>query len=186
MPVNGYSEYNHFYIYSRLKQFNVKTVLDMGGRGRSKNRGFDVIDANIKQGIDATKLPFDDNNFDATISIATIEHVGDHQKHKLFIQEAVRVSRIISIHWIPIHSNVEKFLKNLGHKHTCVIPDCDLIVKELNIDSNMIPFTTIKEHLIFLATIYPKLNKPELHNYILNYGHEIYGMILEIKKEIKK
>ena len=132
--------------------------------------------------MDATCLPFNDNAFDATISVATIEHVGNHIKHKQFIQEAVRVSKIISIHWIPVHSQVERLLKKLGHKHPCIIPNCSLLLKGLKITGKIIPFTTIKEHLIFLATIYLKLNKPELHDYILNHENEIYGVMLEIKK----
>jgi len=180
---NTYSDYNHFYVFNRLRELNVKKVLDMGGKGRSHNRGCSVIDANIKNGIDGSNLPFNDDEFDAAISIATLEHVGNHEKQKKFIREAIRVSKIISIHWIPVHSPVESFLKKLGHRHPCIIPNCNLILEEINITGKIIPFTTIKEHLIFLSVVYPRLNVSKLHQYILNFGKEIYAIILEIEKD---
>ncbi len=179
---NPVSDYIHFYIAKQLKKYNIKTVLDMGGKGRFANRGFKVINADIKYGIDATNLPFKDNLFDASISIATLEHVGDHNKHKEFLKEANRVAKKYSIHWIPIHKDVEKFLKELGHNHPCVIPDYDKICKELNLTYKFKEFTTIKEHLTFLATIKPKLNMPQLHEYIFNHGEEIYAIVLELRK----
>lgn len=177
------SEYIHYYITQRLKIHDVKTVLDMGGTGKMKNRGFKVVSANKRYGTDCTDLLFEDNKFDATISIATLEHVGDINNQIKFMEEARRVCKKISIHWLPIHEDVEIFLKSMGHNHKCVIPNHTVILESLN-SRYLIQdkFTTIKQHLLLLATINPKLNKPELYEYILNHGEEAYGVIVEILK----
>ena len=43
--------------------------------------------------INGTHFPFQDKSFDLAVSFATIEHVGDRQKQKEFIDELSRVSR---------------------------------------------------------------------------------------------
>lgn len=175
------SEILHSHIIKRLKEYKIHTLLDMGGKGKIENRGFKVTNADIKYGIDCCKLPFKDRTFDATISIATLEHVGNIENQIKFIQEAIRVAKYISIHWFPINSYAEKFLEKIGHNHPCNIPN-HKIIKGLNLRYEIIAFTTVKEHFLLLATMYPKLNIPKLYDYIFLHGHETFGIILEIKK----
>ena len=177
------SEYIHYWFEKRLKIINVKTILDIGGVGKMKNRGFVVNDANKRQGLDGTHLPFDDESFDVTMSIAVLEHVGDFDSQAAFMRESYRIAKYISLHWIPIHEGVENFLKTLGHQHSCMIPNYHLLLNTLKIKAIVRPsFTTIKEHLLLLATMNPKLNKPELYDYIYKHGDETYAIILELYK----
>lgn len=122
-------------------------------------------------------MPYDDATFDAVVSIATAEHVSDVD---LFLKEANRVSKFISIHWYPAGDaarKVEILKRDIGHSHPCNIPD---IPKK---PFECIPFISIETHLLTLATIYPKLNVKNLHDFILNYGKEPYGYLMSLKKK---
>ncbi len=176
------SEILHSYITNQLKEYNIITLLDMGGKGKMKNRGFNVTNADIKYGIDARNLPFKDNEFDATISIATLEHVGNIEDQITFIQEAKRVCKYKSFHWFPVNKEAEEFLKEIGHNHPCIVPNPDVIIKRLDLKSKLIPFSSVKGHFLLLATMYPKLNISKLYDYIFLHGNETFSIILEITK----
>jgi ubiquinone/menaquinone biosynthesis C-methylase UbiE len=182
MPIKPISEILHSYIAKRLKEYRVENILDIGGTDKMSNRGFQTINANKRQNIDGRNLPFEDNSFDATVSIATLEHVGNIKDQIKFIKEAVRTCKYVSLHWFPINDKAERFLKEIGHNHPCIIPNYEIIVKKLNLKYITTEFTNVKEHLLLLATMYPKLNVPELYDYILLHGHETFGIILEITK----
>jgi len=74
---------------------------------------------------DALKLNFSSQSFDLVFSNATLEHVGDSRNQKLFIQEAVRVSRnktviVFPNRWFPIETHTKlpliHFLPNRIHR----------------------------------------------------------------------
>jgi SAM-dependent methyltransferase len=55
---------------------------------------------------DACSLPFDDSEFDVVFSNAVVEHVGDRERQRLLVSEALRVGRRAFIttpnRWFPI------------------------------------------------------------------------------------
>jgi SAM-dependent methyltransferase len=55
---------------------------------------------------DACALPFEDGSFDVVFSNAVIEHVGDRERQRLFVSEALRVGRRVFVttpnRWFPI------------------------------------------------------------------------------------
>ncbi len=55
---------------------------------------------------DACALPFDDGAFDIVFSNAVIEHVGDVERQRLFVSEALRVGRRVFLttpnRWFPV------------------------------------------------------------------------------------
>lgn len=175
------SEYLHDSITRRLKNHNIKTILDVGGKGKMHNRGFNIIDAN-KPNFDGRNLPFQDKSFDATISIATLEHVGNLIDQINFLREAIRVAKYISIHWFPINQNAEHFLISIGHNHRCFVPDYKSIMQILNINYKVIEVNKVREHFLLLATMYPRLNTSKLYDYIDIHGEETFSIILEILK----
>ncbi len=55
---------------------------------------------------DACALPFGDGSFDVVFSNAVIEHVGDRERQRAFVREAVRVGRRVFLttpnRWFPV------------------------------------------------------------------------------------
>ncbi len=55
---------------------------------------------------DACALPFADGSFDVVFSNAVIEHVGDVERQRLFVSEALRVGRRVFLttpnRWFPL------------------------------------------------------------------------------------
>jgi len=182
------SEYTHAFIAKELTKHKVKKVVDIGGRGRFKDRGFNVTDANLKDGINGTCLPFDDNFFDSSVSVATLEHVGSERKQKKFLLESVRVARVVSIHWFPFDKNgklIENFKTSIGHKHKCIVPKRETIrncLDKLDIEYWFTPFQSCSEHLLMLASLYPNLNVPELYDFIFKNKSKYLGVMLKIIK----
>lgn len=176
------SEYIHCSIRRQLG--DCKTIIDMGGKGRLKGKGLEITNANIKYGIDATKLPFDNNSFDAAVSIVTLEHVGDEEKQIQFVNESIRVGKKRILHWIPIHEEVELFLKDLNHNHPCVIPKKKVLLHLKEQGFKKIDSITVREHLINLAMIYPKLAREQLYDFAQLQKNSDYLILLEkINKE---
>lgn len=166
------SEYLHDKIVRILKKNNVQTVIDIGGIGKLKNRGFKLVDANIKDGLDGINLPFRDNIFDASISINTLEHVKNQEK---FIEESIRIAKKGTFHFFlygEIAEKTEELKKQLDHHHPCHVPPESILRK-----GNHYPFCTVSEHLLMLATLYPKLNVRKLYDFIEEYGKDFYGVI---------
>ena len=173
------SDYIHCVIAEHLK--GCHTVIDMGGKGKMKRKGYTVTNADIQYGIDATNLSFEDNSFDASVSIAVLEHVGDKDKQIQFINESIRVAKHQILHWIPIHKEVEVFLKSIGHDHKAIIPSLE-VMDYLHKKFTVIDMITIREHLINLTMIYPKLSCKELYNYAYDHQDESYGVLMELIK----
>ena len=175
------SDYIHYIIASKIEKNS--SILDMGGKGKMK-LWHDVENANIIDGVDATNLSFEDNDFDVTISIATLEHVGDHDKQNKFIQEAIRVCKYKSIHWFPINQDFENFMNFLGHDHKCIVPDIEKLSFQIkSYEQSCTYLITIPEQAFGLSTLYPKLNCKELFEYIIQNRNKYYGILLEINKE---
>jgi len=174
------SDYIHYVIASKIKENS--TILDMGGKGRMKTWHSNVTNANIRSGIDGTNLPYEDNYFDVTVSIATLEHVGDNEKQCKFIQEAIRVCRKKSIHWFPINQDFENFMKKLGHDHECIVPNLFPFLSTTEHDSFLTNLITVSEQAFCLSTYNPKLNCEKLLKYINQNQDKYYGILLEINK----
>ena len=174
------SNYIHCIIKSRL--IGCKTVIDMGGKGKMENRGFQITNANIKYGIDATNLPFEKNTFHASVSIAVLEHVGGEDKQIKFIDESIRVARKRVLHWIPIDEKVEIFLKIKGHIHPSITPSKKILDYLNKKGFKIIDNITIREHLINLTMLYPKLACQELYDYAYKNKNKLYGILLELNK----
>ncbi len=62
-------------------------------------------DVDYVQG-DACALPFPDDAFDVVFSNAVVEHVGDRERQRLFVTEALRVGRRVFLttpnRWFPV------------------------------------------------------------------------------------
>lgn len=183
------SEYMHYQVSRILKDADVKTVVDIGGTEKLDWR-FKTTNANIRNGIDGADLSYPDGSFDASVSIATLEHVESPVR---FLQEAVRVAKKISVHWVhygKMGEDVEKFKELIGHKHECTIPSNEEIenfMQSLPYTCSLEPFVTCREHLLLLASIYPKLNMECLYDFIYDIDPKTCcGVILTVDKRIKK
>lgn len=167
----------HYKLATMAFAVNAESALDMGGEGGlSQFVGFPVVDANIKRGIDGCNLPYEANQFDVAVSVATLEHVHDQAA---FLKEAARVSRKGAFHWCcfgPRAAEVERFKHRFGdYRHPCRVPlpgEYDDVVCDVQ------PFLTVAEHLLLLATMYPSMNCKETHAYVTEHGPEPYGAVL--------
>lgn len=172
------SNYIHYIIANKInKDFS---VLDMGGVEKLKKYCPNTQSANIRYGIDCTKLSFDNNSFDVCISVAVIEHVGSLEKQYQFINESIRVAKHKIIHWFPISQEFEDLTLELGHNHNCIIPDINRIKKSFN--ASYTEFITIREQGFALSTLHPKLNCLKMMEFIEKHGNEPYGILMEIDK----
>ncbi len=163
-----------------LSRYDIKTVLDVGGIGKlGRLSEYKVKDANIKLGFDGQELPFDDNKFDAVVSIATLEHVDDHEK---FLQECYRVAKKIAVHWFPMGDyaiEVEKLKRKYLHWHSCNIPTTLVGMNEYNkkLMYECRNFISCGEHLLLCMSLTPSLKAPEVYDYILENYDMPYGAI---------
>ena len=70
---------------------------------------------------DACALPFADQEFDVVFSNAVIEHVGDIERQRLFVAEALRVGRRVFLttpnRWFPIEVHTRLPLVHWLPKH---------------------------------------------------------------------
>lgn len=161
----------------------IESILDIGGTGKLGVFGdFNIVNANITEGIDGTRLPYADNSFDATVSIATLEHVSDYNK---FLEEAVRVSRMVSIHWFPMGLSAlkaEKIKEEFGHVHPCILPEYEKIASYSNISIQ--PYMTCREHLLLLSTINKDFATAKWYDTVDNFSdNDYYGYFAIIKKK---
>jgi len=174
------SAFVHIAIANMITNKNY-TVLDMGGNGKLKTYVDNkVTDANIINGIDCTNMPFDDNSFDISVSIAVLEHVKDQDK---FIQESIRVTKKKIIHWFPVGEcaqDTELLKKRFGYKHPCIIPD--LLFFNKYDGWKTIPFMTCESHLLSLMSMNVLKHNKEIYDFIIDNKNEYYGyfMIKEI------
>lgn len=171
------SDYMHYIISSRIEKNS--SIIDMGGKGKMKLLHTDVINANIREGIDATNLPFENNSFDISVSVATLEHAGNEDKQLQFIDESIRIATKKVLHWIPIHEEVELFLKDLKHNHPCIIPKKKILLYLKEQGFEKIDSITVREHLINLTMIHPKLACNELYKYAQEHKNIDYLILLE-------
>lgn len=180
------TEIVHSYITQRLKEIGIDEIIDIGGVGKLNDRFSKVFNAIISQGVDGCRLPFADGSFQASISIATLEHVHDQVG---FLKEAVRVAREISLHWFPFGEQgrkIEQFKEMMGHRHPCEIPKQEIIGKAmLGYHYEIIPFVTCSEHLLCLACLYPQLNTPDLYRFIFENMDTYCGAVLKVNKKRK-
>jgi len=181
------SEYMHYFTTLVLKKHKVSTVIDVGGTHKLDHR-FDVLNANILDGIDGTNLPYSTDEFDASVSIAVLEHV---KSKELFLKECIRVAKKVSVHWFPYGDGsepldtvnglkIENFKSSMGHQHPCEVPlykHLLCLIKEY--ECNITPLVTCAEHLLMLATMYPALNNDKLYEFILN-NNSYLGILLEV------
>jgi SAM-dependent methyltransferase len=167
-------------IYSH--QGDIKNLLDIGGTGKLNFNGDIIVDnANITHGIDGTMLPYSDSSYDITVSIATLEHVNDHNA---FLNESIRVCKKLSIHWFPMGLKalqVEQIKNELGHHHPCELPEYNLILKIPN--TEILPYMTCREHLLLLSTIRKDFSISKLYDYIDTFSdNDYYGFFIIIHK----
>ena len=171
----------HWKILSILKQYDIKTVLDVGGTGKLRSLSqYDVSEANLKDGVDGCALPYEDGSFDAVVSIATLEHVHDQEK---FLDECERVSRIVSMHWFPygpVAEMAERMKKKYGHYHPCRIPYVEMIAdKTIEGGYAWEEFMSYKEHMLLCMTLTPSLKTAEVYDSIVQNNNVPYGGILK-------
>lgn len=94
-----YDVYERHQVVSRLlRKRGVRTVLDVGGNLGVLQKFLDAeiitlnVDGSADLQYDGRRVPFDDNRFDAVVSLDTLEHVPpDARLH--FLHECVRVTR---------------------------------------------------------------------------------------------
>ena len=171
----------HWKVLEVLKRYDVRSVLDVGGVGKlGKLTNYGVTDVNISTGTDGCNMSFKDDSFDATVSIATLEHVGDQEK---FLQECHRVAKKVDIHWFPygpFAKEVEGLKKKYGHQHPCRL---SLDLYHWTMVDGGIPyksegFIRCGEHLLLCMTLTPSLKAPEVYDYALENHDEYYGILL--------
>ncbi len=168
-----------------LSKYDIETVLDVGGIGKlGRLSDYNVKDANIKLGYDGQELPFEDNEFDATVSIATLEHVDDQEK---FVQECYRVAKKVTVHWFPCGMyarEVEDLKKKYNHRHPCHVPTREEInhVAKTFKQGEMYNFIMCGSHLLLCMTLIESLRVPEVYDYVLKYYYHNYGVILRGEK----
>jgi len=161
----------------------VYEIIDIGGVGKLNDRFEKVCNPNLKDGIDGCRLPYESNSFQASVSIATLEHVQDQVG---FLRESIRVAREISVHWFPFGEQgekIEQFKESLGHKHPSLTPTKEVIWEAVSdYGYEIIPFVSCSEHLLCLACLHSKLNIPELYKFIFENLNTYYGVVLKVHK----
>ncbi len=172
----------HWKVIDILSKYDIETVLDVGGVGKlGKLSDYKVKDANVKMGFDGQELPFDDNKFDAVVSIATLEHVDDYEK---FLKECYRAAKKVTVHWFPCGMyarEAEGLKKKYSHHHSCSVPMREEITR-VSADtfkcSDLYNFIQCGEHLLLCMTLSESLRVPEVYDYVLKFYHHNYGVML--------
>ena len=172
----------HYQVALESERFSPQSVIDIGGVGKlSKFLSCEIVNANKNQGFDGTNLPHDDNSFDVSVSVATLEHVKDQEK---YIAESIRVCTKSAIHWFPCGEGglvAEKYKGSIAkYNHPCVIPDIS-VLKIPN--SRSYDYMTVAEHMLLLCSLYETMNCIETYDFIDEHGHKTYGKMLIIDKQ---
>jgi hypothetical protein len=166
-------------------------IIDMGGTGKLRTfLDAKIVDANIRKGIDCTKLPYGNESFDVAVSIATLEHV-DNQP--LFLAESLRVSRKGSIHWFPFGeqaAQTENFKAHISkrskssYSHPCVVPGTDLVQEVSKWDCKALwdVFVSVDEHMLLLSTLYDHFNTGDVFDFVSAHSGKPYGVVLTLEK----
>jgi len=170
----------HWKVLSWLQGYNVQTVLDIGGVGKlTALSPHDVTEVNLTGGVDGCDLPYENESFDATVSVATLEHVHDHTA---FIKEAYRVARKVTVHWFPMGANalkVEELKAKYGHWHPCRLPTFDEIQSVQTIRPwKIFRFMNCTEQLLMCMTLTLALKNAEVYDFIIENGDAWYGSVL--------
>jgi len=166
----------HWKVLSILKQYDIESVLDVGGVGKMEQlSSYKITNANIIYGIDGCALPYEDNQFDAVVSIATLEHVHDQAK---FLEECERVTRKASIHWFPcgrFAEEAERLKSKYGHYHPCRLPNTNVLTEG---GETRCVFMNCGEHMLLCMTLTPSLKAPEVYDFIMENYDNPYGFLL--------
>ena len=186
LPIHVISSYVHYHVAQTAGAYAPQSVLDMGGMGKMRRfLSCQVTDANLLDKIDATCLPFPDNTFDLSLSIATLEHV---EKWEQFLLESVRVCKTAAIHWFPMGRaamDAEHLKAALGHPHPCRVPKAQKLrnfLARCGAKWRMRPLMTMGEHLLLLGTINENLNGCDVFDLVAQAGKKPYGILLTITK----
>lgn len=171
----------HEKLASVINPYSPKTILDIGGKGRlAQFVSAKVTDANIENGIDGCNLPYERNSFDVTCSNATLEHARDQNR---FLDEAIRVCRVASVHWFPYGKyaeEVEEMIARYGHHHRCRIPKVASGTQTcIEYFSRLDFWPTVEHHLRQLMKLSPQLENAEVLEYISRNGHQPYGALIQ-------
>jgi len=150
VKLNPISYKYHFIAAGYVKGWGAKTVVDVGGIGglRQFLDGASVTDVNRSQGMDGRDMPYSDGQFDACVSINTLEHVGGGAEQTKFLKECMRVAKrgVMIFPFGPAAERVEAIKKAAGHNHACQVPlSIGPWPKERRV------LTTCREHLLSLA-----------------------------------
>ena len=148
--LNPISYKYHYIAAGYVKRWGAKTVVDVGGIGglRQFLDGVSVTDVNKAQGKDGRDMPYSDNQFDACVSINTLEHVGDESEQRKFLVECSRVAEraLFIFPYGEGAERVEVLKKAIGHNHASIVP-LSLLVTPTEVRA----LTTCREHLLSLA-----------------------------------
>jgi len=108
----------HRCVASCLEEFRPETILDVGGEGLLQCfiATATVVSANVQNAdvlYDGKHLPFEDDSFDAVVSLDTVEHFPKDQRLE-FLAELVRVAQHVVVLCAPLgtpeHVEYEKRL----------------------------------------------------------------------------
>jgi len=137
------------------------------------NKGFDVIKGNM------TELPFNDNEFDGIISIASYHHLDNDQDRKKSLNEIYRVLKNGGICFLEVWAKEQPDNKNKNSK-------------DFKNKSNLVKWTSVKTGTIYYRyyNIYDKGEleseiekfEPKLH--IINNGYEKGNYYVILQKNI--
>jgi hypothetical protein len=179
----------HYEVLAIINKYAVKTIVDLGGTGKAQEfTAAKVTNINRLDGADALNIKVPDCYFDASMSVATVEHVGEENLGKFFL-EAFRVAQVVSTHWLPLAPGaaVADAIKNkFGHKHRAQLPDWPRVQKIVNkikpsgATVQFVPGPTAREHLLLLACMRESMRSLEFYKCVMGCGNSLYGGILHV------
>lgn len=183
----------HYKVLSLTNKLNPKSIIDLGGVGRAqKFTSAKVTDINKTDGNDALALRFANKSFDASISVATIEHIGI-DNIKQFFHEAFRVARLVSTHWLPLAPyalDVDALNARFGWKHASQTPTQDYVhntvhnlvtaIKPGGARIEWFAGPSIREQLLHFTYMFDRWRTAEVYRYLDVNGDKPYGATLHV------